>query len=180
MLFRSALDAQLARVPNSSIFHLFKAGLLADQKKLPEAEQEAQRAADLDSNNLTAVMLLAQLQIQQGQAEKALATYEQNAKAHPGDMRVATLLAAMYDTMGNIPKAMELYRKVLAAQPDNPLAANNLAYAMLEAGENPDVALSLAQKARQALPEAPTTADTLAWAYYAKGAYRSEIGRAHV
>jgi Tfp pilus assembly protein PilF len=51
------------------------------------------------------------------------------------------------------------------------VAANNLAYRMLENGENVDVALSLAQTARQAMPNSPSSADTLAWAYYHKGTY---------
>jgi len=51
------------------------------------------------------------------------------------------------------------------------LAANNLAYRMLENGENVDVALTLAQTARQGMPTSPDTADTLAWAYYHKGTF---------
>jgi tetratricopeptide (TPR) repeat protein len=56
-------------------------------------------------------------------------------------------------------------------QPDHPIAANNLAYLLLEQSGNVDVALSLAQVARRAMPEFPSTADTLAWAYYRKGTY---------
>ncbi|HLI78324.1 MAG TPA: tetratricopeptide repeat protein, partial [Acidobacteriaceae bacterium] len=51
------------------------------------------------------------------------------------------------------------------------IAANNLAYLMVENGENSDVALSYAQTARRAMPQAPNTADTLAWVYYHKGTY---------
>lgn len=169
------LDAQLARAPNNSNFHYFKGLVLADTKRVEEAAQEIQRAVDLDSSNIAALHSLASLQVQEGHAEKAVATYEEGLKRNPGDMRVTMLLATMYDQTGNWQKAEEGYKKVLVAQPDNPLAANNLAYAMLERGENADVALTLAQKARQGLPEAPTTADTLAWAYYRKGAYRSAV-----
>ena len=51
------------------------------------------------------------------------------------------------------------------------MAANNLAYLMLENGENVDVALTMAQTARRAMPDSPNSADTLAWAYYYKGTY---------
>jgi Flp pilus assembly protein TadD len=68
-------------------------------------------------------------------------------------------------------KAEAYYRKALEIQPKQPVAANNLAYRMLENGENADVALTYAQTARQAMPNSPDTADTLAWAYYHKGAY---------
>ena len=72
---------------------------------------------------------------------------------------------------GETAKAETYYRKALQIKPDQPLAANNLAYVMLENRENLDVALTLAQTARRALPNSPSTADTLAWAYYKKGAY---------
>jgi cellulose synthase operon protein C len=51
------------------------------------------------------------------------------------------------------------------------LAANNLAYLMLEHGGSPNVALTLAQTARKGLPNLPNSADTLGWAYYSNGAY---------
>ncbi len=66
-------------------------------------------------------------------------------------------------------------QKALDVQPDYPLAANNLAYLMLEHGGNTDVALTLAQTARRSLPDSPNVADTLAVAYYQKGVYSSAI-----
>ena len=51
------------------------------------------------------------------------------------------------------------------------MAANNLAYIMVENGQNVDVALSLAQTARRNAPNPPDTADTLAWVYYYKQNY---------
>jgi Flp pilus assembly protein TadD len=67
--------------------------------------------------------------------------------------------------------AEDYYKKALQIQPAQPTAANNLAYLMLENGENVDVALTLAQTARQSTPTSPNSADTLAWAYYYKGTY---------
>jgi Flp pilus assembly protein TadD len=75
----------------------------------------------------------------------------------------------------NAARAKEMYQKALAVQSDSPMAANNLAYMMLERGENVDVALSLAQTARRAMPDSPNVADTLAYAYYQKGVYNSAI-----
>jgi Flp pilus assembly protein TadD len=55
--------------------------------------------------------------------------------------------------------------------PNSAVAANNLAYLMVENGQNVDVALTMAQTARRLLPDSPQTADTLAWIYYYKGNY---------
>jgi tetratricopeptide (TPR) repeat protein len=79
------------------------------------------------------------------------------------------------ESRGNWQKAQVLYQKALQAEPDYPVAANNLAYLLLEHGGNPDVALSYAQVARRGLPDAPNSADTLAWAYYQKGSYELAI-----
>ena len=69
--------------------------------------------------------------------------------------------------------AEQLYQKALQVQPNNPLAANNLAYLLIETGGDANNALMLAQAARQALPKNPSVADTLAWVYYHKGVYGS-------
>ena len=69
------------------------------------------------------------------------------------------------------PEAQKYYEKALQLQPDEPVAANNLAYLMLETGQNTDVAITLAQTARRRLSKSPHSADTPGWAYYHKGVY---------
>ena len=54
---------------------------------------------------------------------------------------------------------------------DHAIAANNLAYILLEHGGDPNLALSLAQTGRKGMNDSPNSADTLAWAYYHTGAY---------
>jgi Flp pilus assembly protein TadD len=76
---------------------------------------------------------------------------------------------------GHWQEAEQEYQKALSVQPENPAAANNLAYLLLEHGGNTDVALSLAQAARRVMPNSPNTADTLAWAYISKGAFGSAV-----
>jgi Flp pilus assembly protein TadD len=106
-----------------------------------------------------------------GQAGSAIAVWQQWLNAHPSDASAAALLGTLEEARGNKGQAESDYKKALQIQPRQPLAANNLAYMMLENGENADVALSLAQIARQSMPNSPNTADTLAWAYYYKGTY---------
>jgi len=64
-----------------------------------------------------------------------------------------------------------MYQKALSIQPDDPVAANNLAYLLLEHGGSVNVALNLAQTARRGLPDQANSADTLGWAYYHNGAF---------
>jgi Flp pilus assembly protein TadD len=101
----------------------------------------------------------------------AIGAWEQWSKAHPNDAGPYAILGTLEEARGNVGKAEDYYKKSLQIQPQQPIAANNLAYRMLENGENADVALTLAQTARSAMPNSPDTADTLAWAYYYKGTY---------
>jgi Flp pilus assembly protein TadD len=116
-------------------------------------------------------MLFAQIQVQRGQTANAIGAWEQWSNAHPNDAGVIAILGTLEESRGDVGKAEAYYKKSLQIQPQQPLAANNLAYRMLLNGENVDVALSLAQTARRAMPSSPNTADTLAWAYYHKGTY---------
>jgi len=84
----------------------------------------------------------------------------------PGSM---SRWGGVHESQGNWQQAQTLYQKVLGMQPENALAANNLAYIMIEHGENVNVALTLAQAARRGLPNLPNSADTLGWAYYHNG-----------
>ena len=106
-------------------------------------------------------------------ANKALAKWQQWTVDHPNDSQGFTVLGSLQEAQGNRDQAMASYKKALQIQPEQPIAANNLAYLMVETGQNTDVALSLAQIARRAMPNAPSTADTLAWAYYHKGNFTS-------
>jgi tetratricopeptide (TPR) repeat protein len=115
------------------------------------------------------------VQVAGGSKDKAAASYERSIQQNPRDVRSYVLLGGLEESRGNWQRAQELYQKALQVQPDFPLAANNLAYLMLEHGGNADVALSLAQVARRGMPDLPNAADTLAWAYYQKGAYKTAI-----
>ena len=109
----------------------------------------------------------------QGNIPAAIATWKTWLAAHPTDARAYSILGTLQEAQGDPNGAEDSYKKALANQPDQPLAANNLAYLMMERGQDIDVALSLAETAHRGLPNSPSTADTLAWAYYHKGTYGS-------
>jgi tetratricopeptide (TPR) repeat protein len=77
----------------------------------------------------------------------------------------------MEELVGRAQKAEELYRKALQIAPHCAPAANNLAYLMVQNGEDLESALSLAQLARQKMPNSAGTADTLAWVYHHQELY---------
>jgi Flp pilus assembly protein TadD len=119
-----------------------------------------------------AVMLFAQIAIQRGETANEIETWQKWSNEHPHDAGALAILGTLEESRGDGEKADVYYRKSLQIQPQQPIAANNLAYRMLLSGQSPDVALSLAETARQAMPDSPNTADTLAWAYYSRGTYQ--------
>jgi tetratricopeptide (TPR) repeat protein len=165
------VNTQIAKSPGTSGFLDLLCQLQIQAGSLDQAASTAQKAIQMDPKDGEAVMLFTQLALQRGQTASAIGVWEQWLGAHPNDAGTLAVLGMLEESRGNLPKAEGYYRKSLEIQPQQPVAANNLAYRMLEDGQNVDVALTLAQTARQGMPDSPTTADTLAWAYYHKGAY---------
>jgi tetratricopeptide (TPR) repeat protein len=118
---------------------------------------------------------LGKVQVTEGSADQALATYQQSIKDNPREISFYILAGGLYETKSDWEHAKAMYQQALNIEPNNPLASNNLAYVILQQGGNVDVALSMAQTARRGMPDSPNAADTLGWAYYQKGVYQSAI-----
>ncbi len=172
----AAANAQLAKSPNNSNFYdLLGTAQFNAKKELKSAEVSLRKAVELDKNNSDALVKLGKVQIAEGSADQALATYQQSIKDNPREIMFYVLAGELYEAKNNWDDAKSMYQQALNIQPDNPLASNNLAYVMLQQGGNVDVALSMAQNARRGMPDSANAADTLGWAYYHKGVYQSAI-----
>lgn len=167
--------SQITRVPNNSEFYLLLGQAELRNQDSAKAEQAFEKATELDKNNVMAFMFLTSTETARGSVDQALANYQRGIQENPKDVRLYVLLGTLFEGKSDWQKAENEYQQALAVQPDYPVAANNLAYLMLEHGGNVNVALSLAQTARRGLPNIPNTADTLGWAYYYQGAYSSAI-----
>lgn len=169
------VQAQVAKTPNNPAVYMLLGQLEWNEKELDQAEAAFQKASELDKKDTNSLMTLGRVQVARGSDDKAIATYQAALQRDPRDVRIYFLLGGIEQRHGNWQGAEDLYQKALAVQPDYPLAANDLAFLMLEHGGNTDVALHYAQVARRAFPDFPNTADTLAWADYKKGVYSSAI-----
>ena len=87
----------------------------------------------------------------------------------PHDPRAFALLAETLYSSGQKVEALNYYRRLIAIQPDNAVALNDLAYVIAEVGGNLNEALDLAQRALKASPQQPSFADTLGWIYLKQG-----------
>ena len=165
------LNAQISKSPSNSKFLDLLAQLDIQNKDLAGASAAAQKAIQLNPNDNQAVMLYASIQVQNGQTATAINAWQQWFNAHPKDANAIAVLGTLEQSRGDLNKAKADYTQALQIDPRQAMAANNLAFLMLESGGNIDVALTYAQTARQGMPDSPDAADTLAWAYYYKGTY---------
>ena len=129
------------------------------------------KAVELAPTNSAAISALAAVQANHGETDAAIATYKRAIPLAPTNAQLVVALGSLYEAKGDWQQAQTIYKQALSIQGDNPVAANNLAYLMLEHGGDPNVALSLAQTARRGMNDSPNSADTLAWAYFHTGAY---------
>jgi tetratricopeptide (TPR) repeat protein len=94
---------------------------------------------------------------------------------NPANSTARLWLGNIQAVRGNPSVALENFRKVLEANPDNAQALNNYAYLLAEHAQKPDEALKYAEKALEKAPDNPEYADTLGWILYRKGLYPSAI-----
>jgi Flp pilus assembly protein TadD len=128
---------------------------------------------NLAPGSAEAVQMYTQAEVAQGNIDTAISVWDKWLVSHPTDTHATNVLGSLEEAKGDQTKAMEDYKKTLQVDSTNAIASNNLAYLMVQNGENVDVALTMAQTARRGMPDSPQTADTLAWIYYYKGNYEA-------
>jgi len=170
------VQAQAAKTPNNDSVYALLAGMQVANKDLSGAKTSLQKALQLNPANLDALVLLVKVEMARGESDNALATAYASIERNPRNVSAYFFAGTMEELRGRTPQAEDVYRRALQVDPNYAPAANNLAYLMLENGENADMAFSLAQMARQKMPDSPGAADTLAWAYYRKGLYGAAGG----
>lgn len=94
---------------------------------------------------------------------------EQASEQAPQQLRPHELLAELYLLSGDPAAAAEQYRRIIAIQPSNTVALNNLAYDIAVREKKPAEAVAMARKALQLAPREPTILDTVGWIEYLSG-----------
>ena len=148
--------------------HYLKSTIFTAEKNLPAAEKELLTAIDLDGNYLPAYSAYASLLAMQNRTDEAVAQYKKVIEKKPA-AQVYTMLGILEDGRGNTAEAENDYRKALDIAPETPIAANNLAWLIVDNQGNLDEALRLATAAVSKNQTVAGFYDTLGWVYLKKG-----------
>ncbi|RIX45500.1 MAG: PEP-CTERM system TPR-repeat protein PrsT [Rhodocyclales bacterium GT-UBC] len=105
-----------------------------------------------------------------GEADKFAAAWQ---KDHSKDLAFQMHLADLALSRKDVASAIQRYRAILDAQPNNPLVLNNLAWALGQTGGSK--AIEYAEKANQLAPNQPAYMDTLAMLLAEKGEHAKAI-----
>lgn len=116
--------------------------------------------------NALALLLRAESRLARGNKAGARQAFEEAALIAPNLPGVHLQLGVLLDEAAEHDAAIARYRQVLELQPRNPVALNNLAYALAVHKNAPKEAKPLAQKAVALAPRNATVLDTMAWIEY--------------
>ncbi|MCL4813308.1 MAG: tetratricopeptide repeat protein, partial [Vicinamibacteraceae bacterium] len=169
------LGERLKQRPTDGRLLVLAARTALAQKNPTVAEVHLKKAIESSSTSFTAYEMLARLYWSQGRLEEARGSFEKLAQAQPGQIGPPTMVGIIQQLQGKPKDAQLTYERLLAARPDAPIAANNLAMLLVDHGGNLDVALNYAQVAKKALPEDANVSDTLGMVYFKKGLHSQAV-----
>lgn len=169
------VDQALSAYPNVASLHYLKAQAYGFQRNIPSVEAELKRALELDPNYVIAYEALAALYINTKQEDRAIAEYQKVISLRPESAGPYTLIGMLEYQKQNYDAAVDNYRKALERDPNNAIAANNLAYLYADGKGNLDEALRLAQGVVQKNPNVAGFLDTLGWVYYKKNLHAAAV-----
>jgi len=156
--------------PQSVPVQVFLSRWLLAQGDIGGARAALAAAKTANPDSAEVVLGLAQLDLMEAKWQDARQKIT-SVLGRNGDSTTACYwLAQVEEIQGNHKASIELYRKVIAADPANTNALNNMAVLLAETGQASE-ALPLAQRAKELSPENAAIADTLGWVLYKKGLY---------
>jgi len=107
-----------------------------------------------------------------GRLDDAAAYYRQGLLHNAANVELKSGLAGVYERQGEFESAMKLYNEILAANPGNAVAANNLALILVNKKGDQQSLMRAKQLVQAAgVEKHPALLDTLGWAHYKLGEY---------
>ena len=153
------IDVLHQRQPEMAAVYELEGDIYAVQGQFGRSQVAYGKAADLGPSRQLIAKLL-------GMQEKVglkpdVQRLNRWVEAHPGDIRAAIMLAQHRQEDGENKMAIALYERILALEPDNLIALNNLAWIYARQGDKR--AVDLAEHAHTLAPQRADIIDTYGW-----------------
>ncbi|TXH46719.1 MAG: PEP-CTERM system TPR-repeat protein PrsT [Burkholderiaceae bacterium] len=153
-----AIAAQLQKdLPKSSAGLILEGDVLASENKLPEAVASYRKAFAIEATPFAGAKVHQAL-LRAGKDADAGAFVGDWLKSAPKDLGVRTYLGDLALSQRNWKEAATHFEAMLAVQPSNPIALNNLAWALHQ--QKDARALQIAERAYAVAPQQPAILDT--------------------
>ncbi|HEX8707700.1 MAG TPA: tetratricopeptide repeat protein [Pyrinomonadaceae bacterium] len=162
------------RYPDQPGFVSLEAQTLADLGRVDEAVALIRRQLNGSAEDFTEYLTISGLYSQAGRGREAVEAARRALELAPAerpDMTSGALiaLASAQERAGDPKGSEESLRRVLAKDPNNATALNNLGYFLLERNERFPEALEMIQRAVRVRPTNSSFLDSLGWAYFKLG-----------
>ncbi|HLH32665.1 MAG TPA: tetratricopeptide repeat protein [Terriglobia bacterium] len=170
--FKKALELD----PNNSLIYSEMAESYLRNNKAGEAVANANKALQLDKDNIEAHKLLTTVYLQAiGRANaqqppsielinNAIHEFEEIVRIDPTERQSFVMLARLYSIKGDRDKATEIYKEILRTEPGSEEAVTSLAKLYMDAGDQKD-AINLLEQFVMQHPDSDTALQTLGEAY---------------
>jgi putative PEP-CTERM system TPR-repeat lipoprotein len=143
--------------PKLALGKLLKGDVYLAEKKLDKALEVYQKAYQIQPNDKV-LFVVVDLMNAQGKTSDAIKLLNKESEKNNKNGAIHFKLATAYQQQNDNKQAETHYKAILAEQPDNVLALNNLAF--LYSQQNNPQALELAKKAYEKAPESAAILDT--------------------
>ncbi len=169
-----AVQAARLRYPQHSEFAQLEAETLADLGRVDEGVSLLRTRLKGSLADFGLYLLISNLYAQAGRGAEAVKAAKTALELVPPERQdligVALItLSSAQERAGDPKGSEESLRNVLAKEPDNATALNNLGYFLLERNERLNEALELIRRAVKAEPTNSSFLDSLGWAYFKLG-----------
>ena len=154
--------------------HYLNSTVFTSDRDSTSAESELKQSIDLDATYLPAYSAYASILVSRNETAAAIEQYQKVVQLGPS-APVFTILGILEDSRGGVAAAETNYRRALELAPDSPIAANNLAWLIVENQGNLDEALQLATFAISRNQNVPGYYDTLGYVYLKKGHFSPAV-----
>lgn len=168
-LSTEALD-EFAKIPPSSNFFVparIHMGLIMKQRgSTDEAIEIISNAIETKKDDPELYNILASLQEDERQYERAVGTLAKGVKAIPGSIELRYSLGVLYEKMGRFDEGISMMKEIIELDPDNAEALNFIGYSYADRGVNLEEAETLLIKAVELKPGNGYITDSLGWLYF--------------